>query len=104
MSPQGERRVIELLEKVESNLGLLADRLSKPLYASDDFLTTQEAARYLKTSKQQILILVNVGLPYYTIGKQWKFKAQDLAIFAQRFQKVKRMNPIRLHRQAWISP
>jgi excisionase family DNA binding protein len=97
MSSAEEKKVIKLLERIHGSLEVIAGRLG-PRHDRNDFLSTQEAAAFLKCSKQQVLVFVGAGLPHYTIGKEWKFKFSDLIDFVENFRKERTFAPRVLHR------
>ena len=59
-----------------------------PVLDLDESLTSEEAANFLKVHKGKLLRYVKFGLPYFRMGKGFRFVRRDLIEFREKFRTI----------------
>jgi excisionase family DNA binding protein len=53
-----------------------------------EFMTTEEVAEFCRVGRREVLRWKETGLPYYPVGKGFRFKAVEVRAFVDRLRTV----------------
>jgi excisionase family DNA binding protein len=79
---QGDQRAtIEELRK-------LIEEAGKRMMDPERMMSTDEVAELCGVHRQEILRFTKLGLPYYQIGKGFRFKRNEVLLFLEKFKAI----------------
>jgi len=82
----------QLRQDLTQMLDSVPEKIKDMLFVHDPdrMMSTEEVAAFCCVHKQEVLRWTKIGLPYYNLGKGFRFKGKEVILFVTQYRKVDR--------------